>query len=129
MSRGHGTVQRAILDYVATIGDEEILMSKLTAAVFGTDSPTESQRVSVRRAVRQLSQAGLIVTGTAHGWTNAFNNEARYYWRVSSRGRMQEVPITEHYVTRKPTPEEAKRREAASRAAAKRLAAIERRIG
>lgn len=128
MSRGPGVVQRAILDCIAAAGDEEILMSELARTVFGTGDPTESQRASVRRAVRQLSRAGLIVTGTADGWVNDFNNQARYYHRVSPRGRLQRIPVTEKYIARKPTPEEEKRRKAAEKATVERLAAIERRI-
>jgi hypothetical protein len=119
VSRGHGHVQRAILGYLATDpsgryksgAPRDTRLYQLTCGVFGVSRPTDSQRASVRRAVRQLHRAGLIkmqervpVWGKDHpAW--------RGYWRRSRYplpGReLEEVAISEMHVSRLLTPEEA----------------------
>ena len=118
MSRGHGRVQRAIVDYLATDpggrfqwGEPRgISLYRVTCAVFGVSQPTDSQRASVRRAVRQLHGAGLIyleerITVWAKGDRNRRSYWRRSRWSTPARG-LEEVSISEMNVRRLPTPEE-----------------------
>jgi hypothetical protein len=123
MSRGHGRVQRAILDYLATDpggllwGEPRaISLYRVTCAVFGVSRPTDSQRASARRAVRQLHGAGLIyvekrVTVWAKGDRNRRFYLRRSRWSIPARG-LEEVSISEMNVSRLPTPEEEAARKA-----------------
>lgn len=62
MSRGHGRVQQHILDALAE-GETVLTTDAAARRVFGTDSPTRSHLVSVRRAMHRLDDAGLISIG------------------------------------------------------------------
>lgn len=135
MSRGPGRIQRAVLDYLNTspgrqnlqTGPDDVPLIAVTRAVFGTDQPTESQRATVRRAVRTLYAAGKLqlTERVAEGKWDRSSEFARFYWR---RGRfpyqgldgtwrqpMQKVPVAEMYVSRLPTEEEKARCQAAMR--------------
>jgi hypothetical protein len=119
MSRGHGRVQRAILDYLATDpsgryksgAPRDTPLYGVTCAVFGVSQPTDSQRASVRRAVRQLHRTGLIHMEERVPVWGKDDPSWRSYWRRSrypAPGReLEEVPVSEMHVSRLPTPEEA----------------------
>lgn len=83
MSRGHGRVERAILDHVATTPPlKGAPMSQLASAVYGVDEPTRSQMVSTRRAVRKLESEGLVET-----WRDrCYSTPGRTYQRRGQKG-------------------------------------------
>lgn len=63
MSRGHGRVERAVIEQVAEAPVfKGVSMSQLAAAVYAVDEPTRSQLVSIRRAVRRLVDEGIVET-------------------------------------------------------------------
>ncbi|MER5209377.1 hypothetical protein ABT063_01955 [Streptomyces sp. NPDC002838] len=63
MSRGHGRVERAVIEQVtAAPAFKGVAMSKLAAAVYAVEEPTRSQLVSTRRAVRKLAEEGVVET-------------------------------------------------------------------
>ncbi len=137
MSRGHGRIQRAILDYLATdpggrswLGTPKaVSLYRVTCAIFDVSQPTDSQRASVRRAARQLHRAGLIhaegrVSESAedyYPWSVDYSR--RSYWRRSrwpTPGReLGEVSISEMHVRRLMT---SKKRPASKASGGKRSA-------
>jgi hypothetical protein len=58
LSKGLGRIEQAVL--AAAHG--EVTMFGLMWPVFGTSTPTQSQQVSLRRAVRSLERKGLVET-------------------------------------------------------------------
>lgn len=82
MSRGHGRVERAVIEALSapplTLG---LPMSKVAAAVYGTEEPSRSQMVSLRRAVKRLQEQELVAT-----WRDpACPTPGRSYWRRTGR--------------------------------------------
>jgi hypothetical protein len=133
LSRGHGRIQRAILDYLATdpggrykSGAPMVMpLYRVTCAIFGVSRPTDSQRASARRAARQLHRAGLIsLTERLPAWGKD-DPDWRSYWRRSRwstpGGELEEVRVCEMYVGRLPTAEEAAAQAAAYKAFLRRL--------
>lgn len=59
MSRGHGKVQRAVLDALRASQWGQARPSGIAAAVYGPE-PTDAQRSAVRRAIRGLVAEGLV---------------------------------------------------------------------
>lgn len=59
MSRGHGSLQRRILDELRRCGERGDSVPALTESLFGIDA-TESQKCSVRRAVRALDRDRVV---------------------------------------------------------------------
>lgn len=63
MSRGHGRVERVILEQVAASPVfKGVAMSQLAANAYSVTEPTRSQMVSTRRAVHKLVAEGLVET-------------------------------------------------------------------
>jgi DNA-binding transcriptional ArsR family regulator len=64
MSRGHGRVERAILDALAPSGpgivDRALPIGLLAQAVFGGHARTPAERASVSRALNKLRAEGLV---------------------------------------------------------------------
>lgn len=82
MSRGHGRVERAVIEAAdAAPLTDGLPMSKVAAVVYGTEEPTRSQMVSLRRAVKRLEEQELVTT-----WRDpAYPTPGRYYWRRTGR--------------------------------------------
>ncbi|MFF7982300.1 hypothetical protein ACFZDK_24750 [Streptomyces sp. NPDC007901] len=82
MSRGHGRIERAILEAVAGAPPYDGLpISQLTAAVYDTQQPSRSQTVSLRRAVRRLEEQELVISRR----DPAYPTPGRHYWRRTGR--------------------------------------------
>lgn len=82
MSRGHGRIERAILEAVAAAPLHTGLpISQLTAAVYATEQPSRSQVVSLRRAVRRLEEQELVVARR----DPSYPTPGRHYWRRTGR--------------------------------------------
>lgn len=82
MSRGHGRVERAVIEAVSAAPlTDGLPMSKVAAAVYGTEEPTRSQMVSLRRAVKRLQELELVAT-----WRDpSYPTPGRSYWRRTGR--------------------------------------------
>ncbi|MDX3068561.1 hypothetical protein PV518_41550 [Streptomyces sp. ND04-05B] len=59
MSRGHGRIERAILDALPP-WPRGLSRTQLARIIFHTADPTRSQKVSVQRAVRALAVEGRV---------------------------------------------------------------------
>lgn len=82
MSRGHGRIERAILEAVAAAPTHTGLpISQLTAAIYDTEQPSRSQAVSLRRAVRRLEEQELVISRR----DPAYPTPGRHYWRRTGR--------------------------------------------
>lgn len=82
MSRGHGRIERAILDAVAEAPLYKGLpISELSAIVYGVEEPSRSQVVSLRRAVRRLEEQELVTARR----DPAYPTPGRHYWRRTGR--------------------------------------------
>lgn len=82
MSRGHGRVERAILEAVAAAPAHTGLpISQLVTAAYATEQPSRSQTVSVRRAVKRLEEQELVISRR----DPAYPTPGRYYWRRTGR--------------------------------------------
>lgn len=82
MSRGHGRVERAVIEAVnAAPLTRGLPISKVAAAVYDTEEPTRSQMVSLRRAIKRLQEQELVTT-----WRDpAYPSPGRHYWRRTGR--------------------------------------------
>ncbi len=79
MSRGHGDVQRRTLAVLAA-GTSPARSIDVAAAVFGRNPVTAAEAVSVRRALRTLTEQGLAVDlGRAFRWDRASPAKAAAY--------------------------------------------------
>ncbi|MEU1496974.1 hypothetical protein [Streptomyces sp. NPDC005732] len=82
MSRGHGRIERAILEAVdAAPFHAGLPISQLAATVYVTDSPSRSQTVSLRRALHRLEDQELVIARR----DPAYPTPGRYYWRRTGR--------------------------------------------
>lgn len=82
MSKGHGRIERAILEAVAEAPVHKGLpMSQLAAVVYSTEQPTRSQTVSLRRAVGRLTEEELVSTRR----DPSYSTPDRHYWRRTGR--------------------------------------------
>lgn len=82
MSKGHGRIERAILEAVAQAPAHKGLpMSQLAAVVYTTEQPTRSQTVSLRRAVQRLEAEELVTARR----DPAYPTPGRHYWRRTGR--------------------------------------------
>jgi hypothetical protein len=124
MSRGPGRVQRAILNYLATDpagyiaggAPDSVTVSAVAAVIFGTYRPTDAQRSSVRRAVRQLAAAGLVKADRESTFCTDYERTYRQYRHGKSPSSYcqmgapyHDVTISETWVCRAWTAEESKR--------------------
>lgn len=107
MSRGHGRVQRAVLDYLESLGrlesgwSVEAGVHQIAGAVFATDEPTSAHVAAVRRACKRLADEGLVKTFMNH-FAEGRTYEARYgepFTGVDGNRyqRTREVRISETY--------------------------------
>ena len=70
MSRGLGKIQRDCLE-VFKLNDGELLDSiQVAIGVVCRDTITDSELASVRRALRKLAKAGLVVDMARRGWAS-----------------------------------------------------------
>ena len=63
MSRGHGSAQRFVLEYLQGLvgGDVEWIRARSLASIrTGADKPTRAQIETIRNAARRLAAAGLV---------------------------------------------------------------------
>lgn len=60
MSRGHGKVQRAIMDMFKKSPDQELESFIITAYVFEDITPSQSHLNSANRALRKLAESGHV---------------------------------------------------------------------
>ena len=90
MSRGHGKIERAVLDYLASLGANEWQVTNraplhaVLEAVYGTIEPTASQKTSLRRALRKLESEGLVERDdrdVIFPWEQKWGKYAREYRR------------------------------------------------
>jgi hypothetical protein len=121
VSRGLGRIQRAVLDHLVSLGENEdgiprkAPVYQIAVAVFQTDQPTDAQVSSVRRAVRTLANSRKVVTDRDLRYPFE-DPHSRTYERRSKpfkhRGQwwryQQTVPISETWVWLPPnlTPEQ-----------------------
>src|SRR4051812_48146390 len=73
MSRGHGKLQRAILDHFALNPDARLTGRQIGEAIYGTE-PTPAQDVAIRRACRALVREGRL-TYTDRDYARTANSD------------------------------------------------------
>jgi hypothetical protein len=89
MSRGHGRIQREILDLLAKGQRVDTIQLVLCAHMVPLNGvPTKAQYISVARALRKLEQEGLIVRGPRV--RNHFD-ESRIMWMTPERAAQEQA--------------------------------------
>ncbi len=86
MSKGHGWVQRKILEGLDEIG-LWCHLSDMSCYVFDTDNPTKEQYNSVSRAVLTLEDEGYL-------HSDIWNWDPTYVWKL---WEINEVKTPQHY--------------------------------
>jgi hypothetical protein len=124
MSRGPGRIQQAVLGYLATDpaghiaggAPDSVPVSAIAAVIFGTKTPTDAQRSSVRRAIRTLAAAGKVKTSRGSTWFTDYERKYQQYRHGNSPSSycqlgapFHAVAISETWACRAWTAEESKR--------------------
>jgi hypothetical protein len=89
VSRGHGHVQREILRLVADSAPFEsrgYTIAELAAEIYGTDTPTDSQRRAVQRAVKALGMAVWTHKANLGTKDNGYATPGLIVWRAPNDG-------------------------------------------
>jgi hypothetical protein len=95
VSRGHGHVQREILRLVADSAPFEsrgYTIAELAAEIYGTDTPTDSQRRAVQRAVKALRMAVWTHKANLGTKDNGYPTPGLIVWRAPNGDEI--VPIS-----------------------------------
>jgi len=91
MSRGPGKVQRRVLDLFAAKPDWMPDSIELAARVFDKNPISDSEHVSVRRALRALVQSGVVVDMGRHWHDN------RKRWCLPAKARAYHARVEQAF--------------------------------
>lgn len=108
MSKGLGRIQRACLEVLKLNPNDPLDSIVITALVVERETVTESEHVSVRRALRKLASAGLVIDMQRRGWHSNRRHWAlpetatKYYRELLAMGWGSSIPREHRHLVETP---------------------------